>query len=247
MDYSKYLDELNESGIKSSQKMLISNQEQSLSTEQADFHFHSIDDYSGLIGQTPDVASLFLARSVEFALVQDLASAIDDLSRALQLNDKMVLAYFERASLRFKKLNVEYDNRESLDEPASASTNDTKKKGTKDSKNTKSGSYSLGEKAFGMDYELVMRDFDKVLALDPGFIYAYYNRANIRCVQRDYRNAIVDYTKALEINPEFADAWFNRGLAQINLGDREHGLSDLRMAGQLGLYKAYNIIKRFEN
>jgi tetratricopeptide (TPR) repeat protein len=91
---------------------------------------------------------------------------------------------------------------------------------------------------------LVIRDLEKVLSLDPTFIYAYYNRANIRCMQRDYRNALIDYSKALDINPDFAEAWFNRGITQIYLGDREHGLADLRMAGQLGLYKAYNIIKR---
>lgn len=45
-------------------------------------------------------------------------------------------------------------------------------------------------------------------------------------------------------NPEFADAWFNRGITYIFLGDREKGVSDLRMAGQLGNYKAYNLLKR---
>ena len=89
-----------------------------------------------------------------------------------------------------------------------------------------------------------MHDYERVLALDPNFIFAYFNRGNIHCMQRDYRGAIIDYTKAIEINSEFADAWFNRGITQIYLGDRENGLSDLRMAGQLGIYKAYNIIKR---
>ncbi|HEY5499688.1 MAG TPA: tetratricopeptide repeat protein [Bacteroidales bacterium] len=238
MDYGKYQTELSNAGANSMQKMLISNQELALTTEQADLHFHSIDDYSSRIGQTPDIAALFFARAVDFALVQDLSSAIDDLTRALQLNDKMVLAYFERANLRFKKINVEYASNESAE--------NAKQKVSGDLKNPKTGSFSLGEKAFGTDYDLVMRDYEKVLSLDPNFIYAYYNRANIRSIQRDYRNAIIDYTKALEINPEFADAWFNRGLAQINLGDREHGVSDLRMAGQLGLYQSYNIIKRFE-
>ena len=102
----------------------------------------------------------------------------------------------------------------------------------------------MGEKAFGNDFEFVLRDLDKVVTLDPNFIYAYYNMGNIRCLQRDYRNALIDYSKALDINPDFAEAWFNRGITQIYLGDREHGLADLRMAGQLGLYKAYSIIKR---
>ena len=108
----------------------------------------------------------------------------------------------------------------------------------------KAGTFTIGEKTFGNDFEFVLRDLDKVIELEPNFIYAYYNRGNIRCLQRDYRNALLDYSKALDINPDFAEAWYNRGITQIYLGDRDHGLADLRMAGQLGLYKAYNIIKR---
>jgi len=242
MDYSKYLNELSGSGLTSMQKMIITNQEQSLTTEQADFHFNSVDDYSKRIGETPS-ANLYFARSVDFALVQDLDNAISDLDNAIKLNSKMVLAYFERANLRYRKINVEYANKVNQEGNTDKSLLSGKSNGS--SNNVKTDMFSLGEKAFGSNYDMVMRDYDKVLALDPQFIYAYYNRANIRCMQRDYRNALIDYSKALELNPDFADAWFNRGLTQINLGDREHGLSDLRMAGQLGMYKAYNIIKRF--
>jgi len=245
MDYSKYLSELSDSGVKDMQKLRISNQDKALTTEQADFHFNSIDEYSSRIGQNPDIAALFFARSIDFALVQDLSSAIDDLSRALQLNDKMVLAYFERANLRFKKINVEYTNNKIIKEQRNVFSKNSNQESSDAEEFSITNGYSIGEKAFGTDYELVMRDYDQVLKLDPRFIYAYYNRANIRCIQRDYRNALIDYTKALELNPEFEDAWFNRGIAQINLGDREKGLNDLRMAGQLGIYKAYNIIKRF--
>ena len=98
-----------------------------------------------------------------------------------------------------------------------------------------------------MDYGIIMSDYEAVIKLAPTFIYAWFNRGNIRCLQRDYRNALLDYTKAIELNPEFAYAWFNRGITQIYLGNRAQGISDLRMAGQLGMYKAYNLIKRFEN
>ena len=247
MDYTHYLTELSNAGCEKMRKLLITNQELSLTTEQADLHFKSIDEYSKRIGENPESAAFFFARGVDFALVQDLTSAIQDLTRALQLNDKMVLAYFERANLRLRKINVEYASKPIEENSIVNATKNAQRNNSSTNRLTLSntGDYVLGEKVFGSDYDLVMRDYEHVLALDPNFIFAYFNRGNIHCMQRDYRSAIIDYTKAIEINSDFADAWFNRGITQIYLGDREHGLSDLRMAGQLGIYKAYNIIKRF--
>ncbi|HET9569981.1 MAG TPA: tetratricopeptide repeat protein [Bacteroidales bacterium] len=246
LDLSKYLPEGSSSSIKNWNKLLISNGEQALTSEQADTHFASLDEYSQRISMSPDDANLFFARGLDFALVQDINNAMQDLDRAISLNNKLVLAYFERSILRYRKMNVDYANKLSDDE--SIVSNPQKRGSSSPAVNidaaTKTGSFTLGEKVFGNDFEFVLRDLDKVLVLEPNFIYAYYNRGNIRCLQRDYRNALIDYTKALDINPDFAEAWFNRGITQIYLGDREHGLADLRMAGQLGLYKAYNIIKR---
>lgn len=246
LDVSKYLPEGQATSSKGLTNLLISNSEQALTTEQADVHFNSRDLYSQQISMAPDDASLFFARSLDYALVQDINNALQDLDRALDLNNKLVLGYFERAILRYRKMNVDYANKQSEEELSLA--NALKRKQPANSSLTdptpKAGTFTLGEKAYGNDFEFVLRDLDKVISLEPTFIYAYYNRGNIRCLQRDYRNALIDYTKALEINPDFAEAWFNRGITQIYLGDRDHGLADLRMAGQLGLYKAYNIIKR---
>lgn len=242
-DLSKYLPIGSVSNAKSLSTLVISNAEQALTTDQAEVHFTSRDTYSQKISMAPDDASLFLARSLDYSLVQDINNAMSDLDRALALDNKLILAYFERAILRYRKMNVDYANKQTEEELSATSTL-KRKNSTVMEVAPKTGTFSLGEKAFGNDFELVLRDLDKVISLDPGFIYAYYNRGNIRCLQRDYRNALIDYTKALDINPDFAEAWFNRGITQIYLGDREHGLADLRMAGQLGLYKAYSIIKR---
>jgi len=246
LDLSKYLPDATFSNAKGLNNLLISNSEQALTTEQAQVHFTSRDDYSQRISTAPDNATLFFARSLDYSLVQDLNNALQDLDRAIVLNDKMVLAYFERAILRYRKMNVDYANKQAEDEMSASNALQRRdlSKSINSDLSPKTGSFSLGEKAFGNDFEFVLRDLDKVLTLEPNFIYAYYNRGNIRCLQRDYRNALIDYSKALDINPDFAEAWFNRGITQIYLGDREHGLADLRMAGQLGLYKAYSIIKR---
>ena len=60
----------------------------------------------------------------------------------------------------------------------------------------------------------------------------------------DYRSAIADYTHAIAIDQRLAEAYFNRGLAYIHLGQRQEGISDLSKAGELGLYRAYSVIKQ---
>ena len=62
---------------------------------------------------------------------------------------------------------------------------------------------------------------------------------------KDYRGALADYNKAIELDPRFADAYYNRGLTNIFLGNNREGISDLSKAGELGIFSAYNVIKRF--
>jgi tetratricopeptide (TPR) repeat protein len=94
------------------------------------------------------------------------------------------------------------------------------------------------------EYELIIRDYNVVIQQNPGFIYSYYNRGNIRCAQHDFRAAVLDYNEAIRRNPDFAEAYFNRGLARLSMGDADRGVSDLSKAGELGIMNAYSIIKR---
>ena len=56
-----------------------------------------------------------------------------------------------------------------------------------------------------------MKDFNKILELDPNNYCAYSNRGNSKNDLGLYKEAIEDYNKALKINPNFADAYYNRG------------------------------------
>ena len=62
---------------------------------------------------------------------------------------------------------------------------------------------------------------------------------------KDYRAALVDYNKAIELDPRFSEAYYNRGLTNIFLGNNRQGIQDLSKAGELGIFSAYNVIKRF--
>jgi tetratricopeptide (TPR) repeat protein len=64
-------------------------------------------------------------------------------------------------------------------------------------------------------------------------------------MMHDYNAAIADYNEVIAMNPSFAEAYYNRGLARLFLGQNEQGTRDLSKAGELGLYGAYNLIKRF--
>ena len=94
---------------------------------------------------------------------------------------------------------------------------------------------------------MVLRDYEKVIEDAPRFIYAYYNRGNLRCSQQDYRGAIADYTKAIELRPDFGDAYYNRGLVYLKQGNTAAGTADLSKAGELGVVAAYNLLKRLSD
>jgi tetratricopeptide (TPR) repeat protein len=93
-------------------------------------------------------------------------------------------------------------------------------------------------------YEMILRDYNIVIQQNPAFTFAYFNRGNLRCSQRDYKAAILDYNEAIRRNPEFAEAYFNRGLTRLSQGDTQRGIADLSKAGELGIINAYSIIKR---
>ena len=69
--------------------------------------------------------------------------------------------------------------------------------------------------------------------------------ANISVKLKDYKAAIADYTTAISLNDRMAAAYYNRGLAKIYTGNTEGGVADLSKAGELGLFQAYSVIKRF--
>jgi len=104
----------------------------------------------------------------------------------------------------------------------------------------------MGETTDKADFELMMRDYDYVINHLPDFSFAYYNKANMLCLQQDFKAAISYYTQAIVMDSDFAEAYFNRGLTYIYIGDHTKGIADLSKAGELGIYQAYNLISRFQ-
>ena len=187
------------------------------------YHFASIDNLSSIIAGRMNEANLYLARAYDYALVQDFSSAIEDFSKAIYIDGQNALAYFSRANIRYKKLEFRMNNE--TDEDENIQKGDT----------------------YRYEYEMIMRDYDKVIELAPDFAFVWYNRANLLAYQKDYQAAITSYTQAINIEPDFAEAYFNRALTYLMLNQRDKAINDLSKAGELGIYKAYSILKKLQN
>ena len=88
-------------------------------------------------------------------------------------------------------------------------------------------------------------DLSHACRLSPKNPHILYDRAYIYATMKEYSSAIVDYTAAIQLNPNFAEAYFNRGLTRIFAGNTAEGIIDLSKAGELGIYDAYSIMKRY--
>jgi tetratricopeptide (TPR) repeat protein len=69
------------------------------------------------------------------------------------------------------------------------------------------------------------------------------NRGIVKGKMKSYNEAILDFNSALKINQQNGNAYYNRGYALILSGKNMEGCNDLSKAGELGYFKAYELIK----
>jgi tetratricopeptide (TPR) repeat protein len=230
--YYSVLDDYNKQK-KLSSILKITNNELTLTVELVNEHFEAISNISSQLAYDTNNADIYFNRSFEYTMVQDFNSAIEDLNKAIAFRPNFMLAYFCRANIRYKLLDY---LKSTADQPLNEIAESSKEKNKR----------ITVEKQSIFDVEMVMRDYDKVNELNPDFSFAYFNKANVMCTQKDFSTAISDYSKCIKIDPDFAEAYFNRGLTYLFVGEDSKGLADLSKAGELGIYKAYNLIQRFK-
>lgn len=237
--YSEIMERAN-SALSLSWILKVTNNESPLNEMQIQSHFRSIRNYSGMIEDDQDNISLYYGRGMDFMHVQDYESALKDMDRVIELNPNLLLGHFARAIIRTKQLEYDYQL------SGESAFTDNRKTGITLPDNI-SGTTKLPEISIkSIHYEEILREYEKIIKIDPTFIYAYYNRAEIFSIEKDFRAAISDYNKAIELEPQFAEAYFNRGIAKLSIGETSAGLDDLRKAGELGIVQSYSIIKRMQ-
>jgi tetratricopeptide (TPR) repeat protein len=230
-------------------QLKVVNLEAPLTDDQADYHFRSIDDYSLVLDRNQQDVNAYFGRALDYMVLQDLSEAIDDYSRVINLDPTFAPAYFNRAVVRYKEMEISDYKDDSGSLTFNLQHNPIKNLNTGSSPYIQQVTPVAPNKAIDdtkrvYDYDLILRDYETVIRLNPDFVYAYFNRGNIRFLQKDFRSAIADYDAAIQRNPDFAEAYFNRGLTRLSQGDTERGINDLSKAGELGIIEAYSIIKK---
>ena len=61
----------------------------------------------------------------------------------------------------------------------------------------------------------------------------------------EYSDAVEAYSEAIRQDSRMPEAYYNRGIAYILMNNIDKGLADLSQAGELGLYQAYSLIKKY--
>lgn len=214
---SKVVDELSSSGCFMSE-LLLENEEVQLSERQIDRLFADIGLRTQYLSEnTANAGCLLLARAIDFALLQDFTNAESDLEVALSVDPDNWAVWFCRAQIRARSIQVKRAEQEA------------------------DGLEGVSDPG----YQRVIRDLTNTIELEPAFAFAYYNRGTFYAMTNDLHAALVDFDKAVELDPQLAEAWYNRGLVLVLLNRMDDAFRDLSRAGELGIYSAYNIMKRF--
>ena len=222
--YSSEVEALNGSG-QLPHSLLLTHAEATLDARQIQQHFESVQELSSRIESQPGSAVLHFARGIDEYLVQDFESARRDASKALVLDSTFVLARMLRVQTVIKECQALMADGGQSQQAA------TKEKWEYDK--------------VRLDLRAALDDCDILLATSPQMAGSLYNKGNIYLLMQMWPEAEAAYTKALQTDGEMAEAYYNRGLVRIHTGRYDEAVADLNQAGERGLYKAYNLIRRY--
>jgi lipoprotein NlpI len=80
------------------------------------------------------------------------------------------------------------------------------------------------------EYDQAIRDFDRAIALQPGLVVAWRNRALAHKAKGDFDRALADYEQAIVFAPSDARLYNERGVAYAGMSDFNNAIADFNRA-----------------
>lgn len=163
----------------------------------------------------------YLERGILYTAINEPSMAIEDFNKALSNSPNNLLIHFNRAIANITLLHkMTYQNSWVPILPKT---------------------HNIEELRVFSD---IIYDLQKVLDIDPDYIYAHYNMGYARFLMEDFTGALTAFS-LVAAKRKIAEAHFNKALLQIFLEMKEEGCIELGIAGELGLKDAYPVIRKF--
>jgi tetratricopeptide (TPR) repeat protein len=151
------------------------------------------DEFSG-----DDLATIHMYRGFSWEGKGNLNKALDDYSKAIELNPRDTAAYTLRGVAWVRK--AEYDK-------AIADYTKAIEITPKFAKAYNNRGYTWARKG---NMNEAIADYTKAIEIDPNYVMAYANRGTAWADKGEYDKAIADFDKALEIDPSYIEVRENR-------------------------------------
>jgi tetratricopeptide (TPR) repeat protein len=152
---------------------------------------------------------------------RDIAGALADYSRAIEVDSRCAPAYFGRGQIRANKGQLpeaEADYTKAIES---------------DPKFAKAWFGRGMLRTYTNNEPGALADFSKAVEADPTYTLAWFNRALLRLSRKEYDGALADYTKAIDLKPQDADGYIGRGNAYASKGDHDKAIADYSKAIEL--------------
>ncbi len=188
----------------------------------------------------------FMRGLYKFALV-DFDEALTDFDKALSVDSDNALARLMRATtkLRIIDLNIsEQNNVNSNSSTKQVNENAFTVMGKKSIAPTQPSNAIVRNSKVQLAYNDIIQDLDLLITKHPDMAIAIYNRAVVSERLGNNLEAINYYNRVIAMPNTPNEAYFNRALLFLAEGKRNEAIADFSKAGELGIYQAYNILKR---
>ncbi|WP_017718485.1 tetratricopeptide repeat protein [Kamptonema formosum] len=167
---------------------------------------------------SPATADSYRKRGFERLNVRDYQGAVEDYTRALELNPNSAITCNDRG-VALSSL---------ADQPAAIADYT---KALELDPNEPVYYFNRGFARFNQeDFRGAIEDYSQVIRLSPEKTDAYFHRAEAYRLLGECQSAADGYTQVLRVNPEDAVSYNNRGLAQYELGNRQQAIEDYTQA-----------------
>lgn len=207
-------------------KLILTNDELAYPDKELEDVLKRIDS---LITFNAPSAELYLLKGIINHQMQNLTTAISNYSMAMVTDPDFYPAYLNHArALLEMKENVRQHNKEL--------------------QNISLGRSPSPSKSFyKTDYLPILNDLNKTLSINNSTPEVWFNKGNTLLTLKNHTAALESYSFAINLDKDFGEAYYNRGLTLIYLQDNQRGCTDMSKAGELGINKAYEVIRKYCN